>query len=269
MAASSFFALEKTHNPNRFYLPVAENLCVGRQGRKFLFGGVGLAAAIAAMESTTDRRLVWTTAQYLSFARPGEIMDLDVVVPVTGKYNSQARVIAHIGDREILTANAALGAREGEVSLQWAEMPVVPDPEECPPITLWEKRGGLHARMDGRLVKGHYDNMHAPDISGDDGHVMFWIRFKESAHISSDLLAIIADYVPSAMRSALGRDAGANSLDNTLRIRRLVQTEWVLCDIRIHGVHSGFMHGGMLIFSECGELMALASQSGIVRILDE
>ena len=68
--------------------------------------------------------------------------------------------------------------------------------------------------------------------------------------------------------SALGQNAGGNSLDNTLRIRRIVPTEWVLCDIRIHGVHGGFGHGAMYLFAQDGELMATASQSLIVRVRD-
>ena len=36
-------------------------------------------------------------------------MDLDVHVSVSGRYTTQARVIGHVGDREIITVNAALG----------------------------------------------------------------------------------------------------------------------------------------------------------------
>ena len=63
----------------------------------------------------------------------------------------------------------------------------------------------------------------------------------------------------------LFRSAGGNSLDNTLRIGRLVPTEWVLLDIRIHMVERGFGHGLVHMFAEDGTLMATASQSCIVR----
>ena len=62
----SFFDLRATHNPHRWVLPVVPSLCVGPPGNVFLFGGVGLAASIAAMEGTTGRPLIWATAQYLS-----------------------------------------------------------------------------------------------------------------------------------------------------------------------------------------------------------
>ena len=40
----------------------------------FMFGGVGLASAIGAMERTTGRPLIWGTAQYLSYARPPSVV---------------------------------------------------------------------------------------------------------------------------------------------------------------------------------------------------
>jgi hypothetical protein len=57
-------------------------------------------------------------------------------------------------------------------------------------------------------------------------------------------LAILGDYVPFGISQALGLAGGGNSsLDNTLRVYRLVPTEWVLLDIRIDAVAHGFGHG--------------------------
>ena len=58
-----------------------------------------------------------------------------------------------------------------------------------------------------------------------------------------------------------------NSLDNTLRVCRLVPTEWVLLDIRIHAVANGFGHGIVHLWAEDGTLLATASQSTIVRMM--
>ena len=43
---------------------------------------------------------------------------------------------------------------------------------------------------------------------------------ERTARFDAAMLAIIADHVPSGIGSALGKNAGGNSLDNTLRIRR-------------------------------------------------
>jgi acyl-CoA thioesterase len=261
-----FFDLKPTHNPHRWYLPVQPNICVGPPGNVFMFGGVGLASAVAAMERTTGRPLIWATAQYLSYARPPNVVDLDVWTPAAGKYNTQARVTGHVDDREILTVNAALGARPSELSGQWTERPDVPPPEDCDPAEHWRAaEEGLHSRIEVRLAKGRYGT--ARDGKGQaDGRSALWVRPREGFAIDSAMLAIFADLVPSGIGNVLGKNAGGNSLDNTLRIRRIVPTDWVLCDIRIMGVHGGFGHGAMYLYAQDGELMATASQSLIVRV---
>ena len=82
------------------------------------------------------------------------------------------------------------------------------------------------------------------------------------------MLAIMADHVPSGVGAALGREAGGNSLDNTIRFLDLVETEWVLGDISIIAAARGFAHGAIRLFSEDGRLLATASQSLIVRFWD-
>ncbi|MGA0599515.1 acyl-CoA thioesterase [Caulobacter sp. KR2-114] len=264
-----FFDLRATHNPHRWYLPLTPKVCVGPPGNQFMFGGVGLASAIAAMERTCGRPVIWATAQYLSYARPPQVVDLDVWVPVEGKYNSQARVVSHVDDKEIVTVNAALGARPSELSRQWMEAPDVPRPQDCPAGDHWRgEEEDLHSRLETRVAKGRYgDQVVGPQT--DDGRLILWIRPIGDYAIDSSMLAVIADHVPSGIGSALGRNGGGNSLDNTIRIRHIVPTEWVLCDIRIHGIHGGFAHGSMYMFAEDGELMASASQSVIVRQREE
>ena len=265
---SALFDLRPTHNTHRWTLPVTPTVTVGPPGRKFMFGGVGLASAITAMERTTGRPTIWATAQYLSYAHPPQIVDLDVIVPRAGNAVTQARVVGHVQDTEILTVNAALGARDNEVEGQWATPPSVPPPDDCPPMPRFHpEEKDLHDQIDLRVAKGRYGDARGDGTFSEDGHAVLWARSTVNEPMSSGLLAIIADFVPSATGHALGRHAGANSLDNTIRIRALEETEWMLCDIRIHGVRNGFVHGRMHIFSDSGALMATASQSAILRLM--
>jgi len=264
MDSRQFLGLEPTHNPYRWVLPVVPGISTGGG---FLFGGCGLGAAIAAMERTSGRRAVWATGQYLSYAKPGEVMDIDVTLAVTGHQISQARAVCHVGDREILTVNAALGARELDEVGQWESMPLdVPAPLECkerPHVLDWS--GTISGRMDQRIVKGR-EELSELDGTPSDGQVLMWTRIPEVIEgVDASTLAILGDFVPMGVGQALGIRGGGNSLDNTLRIGRLVPTEWVLLDIRIHMVQRGFGHGLVHMFAEDGTLMATASQSCIVR----
>lgn len=263
MDAVRFLGLEPTEDPRRWRLPVTPGVCTGGG---FLFGGAGLGAGIAVMEAVAKRPLVWATAQYLSFARPSEVMDLDATLAVEGHHVTQARVVGRVGDREILTVNGALGARgEERATGQWAERPDVPGPDECPP--RWHWRGGdgddISSRLDIRMAHGRMlDDM---DGAPGTGRHALWARMPELLDMSAAALGILGDYVPSGISQALGMRAGGRSLDNTIRIAQLVSTEWVLLDVRIHAVANGMGHGLVHQWAEDGALLATASQSAIVR----
>ncbi len=261
MDAAQFLGLEPTHNPSRWVLPVTDGIITGGD---FLFGGCALGAAAAAMEAVCGRPLVWATAQYLSFATTGEIMDLDVTVAVSGRNTAQVRAVGHVGDREILTVNAALGERELPVDGQWAQMPNVDAPEHCP---VRPPRFGLErsimTRLDVRIAVGRgWD-----DLDGNpapDGRSALWVRVPD-VEMSAATLSILGDYVPFGISQALGSWYPINSLDNTLRVVCLEPSEWVLIDVRVDGLHNGFGHGSVHLWNQDGTLLATASQSTVVR----
>jgi acyl-CoA thioesterase-2 len=263
--ADAFFDLRATHNPHRWYLPVSNPICAGPPDRLFLFGGVGLAAAVSAMEQTCGRPVIWATAQYISFARPQTVVDLDVWVPTEGRHSTQARVIGHVGDKEIITVNAALGERPSPYADQWIQAPDAPAPEDCPRVEHWRApTDDINSRFEVRLVRGRYRDRNVQGRG--DGRVVVWMRPKEGQPIGSNLLCVMADFVSVAISDALGETAGGNSLDNTIRFARIEPTEWVLCDIAIEAIQSGVAHGVMRLFSQTGVLMASASQSLILRL---
>jgi acyl-CoA thioesterase len=260
--------------PGQFSLPVTPQLCVGHPDNLFLFGGAGMAAGLAAIEAATGRPTVWAAAQYLSYARPDQLLTLAVRVPVSGKYNSQARVVISAGDSEILTVNAALGARPGAPEAQWAQMPDVPPPEACPVMRYdWVRRpDDLNASFDKRVAAGRFGVAQAEGGPSPDGIARLWVRPHDPAQpIDRITLAVMADFLPSGVGNALGTAAGGNSLDNTIRFARPVPatgvaTDWVLADLRIHAVSQGFAHGRMHLFARNGDLLATASQSMILRM---
>jgi acyl-CoA thioesterase len=264
MDAVTFLGLEPTENPRHWRLPVTPGVCTAGN---FLFGGAGLGAGIAVLEAAAGRPLVWATAQYLSFARPPEVMDLEATIAVEGHHVTQGRVVGRVGDREILTVNGALGSRSDEQATgEWAERPDVPSPDECPPRMHWrtvDDDDSISSRLDVRMASGRtHDEM---DGTPGTGRHALWARMPDLLEMSPAALGILGDYVPSGISQALGLRAGGRSLDNTLRVARLVPTEWVLLDVRIHAVANGMGHGLVHQWAEDGTLLATASQSAIVR----
>ena len=65
--ARHFLGMEPVGHDRQWRLTVVPELATPGN---FLFGGCGLGAALVAMEAASGRPTVWSTAQYLSYARP-------------------------------------------------------------------------------------------------------------------------------------------------------------------------------------------------------
>lgn len=257
-----------TDQPMQYRLTVTPQICVGHPDSLFMFGGAGMATGLAAIEAATGRQTVWAAAQYLSYARPGDELLLDVLVPVSGKYTSQARVVVRTAEKEILTVNAALGARPESPEAQWAQMPQVPAPDDCPVMSYdWVRRpDDINASFVKRVAAGRFGAARSEGGPSADGVARLWVRPTDTQlPIDRIMLGVMADFLPSGIGNALGSAAGGNSLDNTIRFARVVPTKWVLADIRIHAASQGFVHGRVHLFADNGALLATASQSVILR----
>lgn len=247
-----------------YTIRVTEDLCVGPVGHVFLFGGAGLGAAVSALEQTFARGLVWATAQYVSFARLGDEVQLDVAVAQAGRSVTQATVSARVNGATIFNVMGALGERDGYPDQHWRDMPDMPPPEDCedePQRPTQDPRARLREGLDVRASRDPARS----DIAVATGRSQLWIRQRRPGPVDAATLAIFADFVPGAIGGALGRHGGGNSLDNNLRVRKIVSTEWVLCDVQAQAAARGFGHGHMRLYAEDGTLMATASQSIILR----
>ena len=240
-------------------------------GHQFLFGGCGLGAAIAALEGSSGRPVVWATAQYLSYANPPSIMDIDVTIAVAGKQVTQARAVGHVGDREILTVNAALGSRDARGRrASGPRCPDVPGARRVPeahvrasraptrswsastsasptPATSTTLPGPPSAGRSLRAVGAH--PRRARDVGGHAGHPRRLRARSASARPSGRRPAATA----STTRCAWPASCPPSGCCSTSAS---------------HAVVNGFGHGVVHLWAEDGTLLATASQSTIVRFWD-
>lgn len=262
-----FLPIKRTAE-HTYTLRVTEELCVGPIDHVFLFGGAGLGGAVSALEQSFQRGLVWATAQYISFARLGSEVQLDVGVAQAGRSVTQATVTGRVGSDTIFSVMAALGDRDGYPDLHWRDMPDMPPPDECEQQKqrpTQDPRARLRQTLDVRLKPGEAPIQEAIST----GRSQLWIRARQSDPVDAALLAVFADFVPGCIGGALGRGGGGNSLDNNLRVRKIVPTEWVLCDVQAQAAARGFGHGHMRLYAQDGTLMATASQSIVLRSYHE
>jgi acyl-CoA thioesterase len=266
---ASFLQVENTPDPLSYRLAITDQICVGPPGNVFMFGGVGLGAATVAAERATGRRVIWSSAQFISYARIGDTLDLKVEMLSAGRNISQVRVTGTDAGKPIISVNAALGDRENMPAHQWIAAPDMPPPEECSPQQMWPAQdAALMSRLDVRVAPGRYGAVPRDGTPSPDGRMVLWMRPRDGSPIDASLLAIFADFVPSGLAVAFGRRGGGNSLDNTMRVATLVPTDWVLCDVRISAAARGFGHGAIHMFAQDGTMIASGSQSAILRFMD-
>ena len=246
----TFFEPKPTEDPNRFCLEVTQPALVGPPERQFLMGGVSLASAICAMEQAADRPLIWAAAQFLSGGGPNDVVDIEVALPVIGGKITQARTTSRIGDRTVVTVTASLGGRDDRPTAVFAQMPDVPAPQDCQQKnSVQHCAGDLHTRFERRTA---YQ-------SDDKGIERLWFRPTQGEAVSAGLLAIIADFLAGGHSVS----SGSSSLDNTLRIHNIVETEWVLLDTQFSGFAAGAFHGHTHLFAQDGTLLlATAGPNG-------
>ena len=256
-------SLSKDTDAKRWVLPLTQDECSSTGN---LFGGTGLAAAIRVLEFESQRPLVWITGQFVSHAKAGEKLALEVDLTAVGHKSTQARVTGRVDDREIISAFATLGKRDVNKSGIWAVPIEAPPPLDCP---LFPSRDGVRSvsnNLERRLVRGR---MNSDDPPIEDGRVAMWVRVPENLEVDPTFLAVLGDYVPWGARDAVGGGmGGGRSLDNTLRVVNPVLTEWILVDVHIGSLTHGYAHGTVHLWSENRELLATASQTCQYRSLD-
>ncbi|MCP3988371.1 MAG: acyl-CoA thioesterase [Actinomycetia bacterium] len=255
-----FLGLEPTGDPSRWRLPVSHGICGGRGA---IYGGCGLAASIEAAEAQTGRPTAWATCQFLKPAHTGSVIDLQVTMSAVGRAVSHGRVIATVDDQEVFVTLISLGQRPFPAAGVWATMPDVSGPEGLPARYIRaENKGGLRERITELAVTDDPDGI----MRNPDGRCAMWITMPDGVPGTASALAVIGDEVSTGTSAVIEPDLHAPSIDNTLRVVNPKATDWVLADIELRSVSRGFAHGIVNLWSQDGDLLAIATQTGVVRV---
>jgi acyl-CoA thioesterase len=219
-----------------------------------LYGGTGLAVAVATMEAETARDVLWATAQFAGGTEPGERIDCRVEELARGRRTSQLRLTATVGDRLVLVALGATGVhRESPAEVQLGAMPDLPGPDEAAP---W----GHRWRQAEVPQVGWLLIAEMREVELDDSRFAVWGRMREQPHTRATI-AFLADMVPTAVVRAAGFMGAGTSLDNSMRFGRFTETDWVLYDFDPWLNAGGYLHGGARVWAQDGTLLGFASQT--------
>ncbi len=258
------------HDDGRWTVPITDRAVGG--GRGSLFGGVGLALGVAAMEIETGQPAVWATAQYIATMYNPSEMHLDLAFPAVGRTVTQCRATGTFrnddGDHEVVSVLGATGQRSEKVRGVWEPFPDAVAPADAVDSERSFEDPSLHDHVEVKMARGMFGFSGVGEPTGDNRSLV-WVRMRD-VRVDAAALAIIADYSPSVIGNAAGRVVNLSSLDNTIRYADPAppDTDWVLCDNRVEFLGNGFAHSSCLLWSEAGQLLATASQSMTIVLLD-
>lgn len=228
-----------------------------------LYGGTGLALVIAAMEEATGRQALWATAQFVGSGRVGDRLDCHAEVLAHGRRSSQVRVTITIDGRTTVTGLGSTGTpKDDALTGQFPPLPAVVPPDAAAPFDL-----RLPFTMPPAGQRGWFDIVELRDAQREDaGTLALWARLDRALDRAG--LAFVADVGPMGIARAAGRAAFGMSLDNSIRFGPSPDTEWVLLDLDPHLAAGGWGHGAVRVWAEDGTLLAIASQTATMTLVD-
>lgn len=256
-AERSFLGLEMDDGARAGALPVGERVRTP-DGR--LYGGAMLAVAITAMETATERRIVWATTQFVASAPHGARLDVTVEELARGGRTSQVLVRAVTADGPMFTALGSTGVeRPDGFRAAYVQMPDVPPPESCPLLLPPAPDGerGYKTVTDIRAA-GAFAGGRPPELR-------IWARTPGHCTSLPAMTALVADHLPLTLARLAGFDGAGASLDNTLRVGPRAEHDWVLLELHPELADGGYGHGTVWVWAPDGTLLAVGSQSSGMR----
>lgn len=249
----------KAESDETWSISIDRRLCLGPPGAKHLSGGACSAILIDTLEQVTGKPLIQASAQFFKAPKVDDIVTVSLVHYKPGRSIDMATAAMIDAEEPQVRLSASLGTRHDIGNYQWTRNIEVSSPEKSTDIPFVRADpGDLHTVLEMRLA-----------AEPQDGRLLFWVRSPSQPVTSSArFLALIADYLPEAIHLSIGRPAGAISLDNSIRMVSNQLTEWTLCEAQLDAIQRGIFQGRMNIFSERGQLLACASQSGVVTLLE-
>ena len=251
-------------------LHINQNIC---SPQSTLYGGCALALAIEYLESKYERNLVMASTQFIGQSYSGQALRFASTTGVNGKSFTQSTVNTYADGKHQFQTEGSLGSRQTPCEIRGKKAPLdVLHPLDCKRVPHLEFTEGF---ISPRFEIRHDPNLNpfSPNSSNKVSPTSptlstFWAQMPECLEVSAASLAILADIAPSATNMWTGQFMIASSLDNTIRILNLAQSDWILCEMELSGINHGIAHTTMNMWNEDGVLLAVASQSYILRPLE-
>jgi acyl-CoA thioesterase len=243
-------------------------------------GGALMTVAMRAMQAELDDPGLRALSANTHFCSPVPAGPLEVRVEVLRHGGAAAQVRAQLSSTTMpgpgLEVSATFVRERDGVDLLDAAPPVVPPPEACPSfdeMALFRPRlrPPFFANFDTRLALGQ--PWWGTDWAPGPARIARWFRYRIAQRLADgrfDPFALppIADTMPPALIQKLGprhEPFFAPSLDLTVHFLEDTRSDWLLTSVHARRARAGFASADVEMWDDGGRLVAVATQTMLLR----
>jgi len=222
-------------------------------------GGYLMAMIADAMLRSSDKKNTpLVTANYLSRCVPGEVeIQISEIARSRQFTRFEARVFQNRKEKIRALGTFASDNTRCNVERYEKTPPELATVEKCVQIPLMPKYTLFH-NLDLRLDSGCAGWMlgNLTDVSQNKGY----FSFSDGRHIDLLSLFLIIDAMPPAALATQGMNAWVPTIELSVNIRNLPQTNRLKCILRTHFITCGLLEADGEVWDEKGNLAAISRQ---------
>ena len=222
-------------------------------------GGYLMAVLANAMAQCSEKKLASIiTANFASRCAPGEGEIPVERISHSGNFNRLGAKLIQNGEEKVRAMGTFTDLKKDAAQKKYeTKAPELPPVEEC--INLPESpEHTFFNNVDIRLAPGCAGWMHG-ELS-DRSELKGWIKFKDNRPMDMLATLMVADAFPPPSFATHGILAWIPTLEFSVNIRNIPETEWLKCVFRTKFINSGILEDDGEVWDEKGELIAISRQ---------
>ncbi len=221
-----------------------------------------LAKAMADKSQKKSTPII--TANYISRCKPGAIEVTVEEITVSRQFNRYEAKLFQDGDEKV----RALGTfadinSECSINRNESPQPELSEKKTCigmpsvPGYTVFEN---LELLLDPACAGWLQGNL--SEISENKG----WLRLRQPRQHDMFSILQIADSIPPAAFVSQGATAWVPTIELSVSIRNIPETEWLRCKLRTRHITCGLLEADAEVWDDAGNLVAISRQIAQFRI---
>ena len=236
-------------------------------GPGYAHGGYLMSVALAAAANVSPQPDAVTMSAH--FVRPGRVGPATVPTNLIKAGRSLATVEADIiqDDKVVVATITTFGdlSSASDITFQSGAMPEIPARDRC--TRADPGSSPLVPRMAENL-----ELLLTPDSTAwtrgaslDDATMMGWVRFADHRPIDEVSLPMFADALPPPVFSVGAFAPWTPTIELTLHIRRIPDTEWLRVAFRTDLIGGTFFESSGTLWDDDGQLVAMSRQLQLIQ----